>query len=83
VKSQLVLGVALDAAGRGRPAARVLRTVVSGADRMGLIPLLPPACSVLAGILEVHAPAVAERERVRARTAQRISQDAAEGPTIG
>jgi hypothetical protein len=73
-KSALVLGVALDAAGCTRPAARVLRAAAEGAIRLDLFPLLPPTCTVLAGILQVHAPAAAERERVRARTAQSISE---------
>ena len=49
VKSTLVLGVALDAAGRTRVAVRVLRTASRGATRLGLTPLLPPTHRVLAG----------------------------------
>ena len=75
VKSTLVLGVALDAAGRTRAAARVLRTASHGATRLGLTPLLPPIHTVLAGALQDHAPKRAARERLRADTAQSIRQD--------
>jgi hypothetical protein len=83
VKSRLVLGVALDAAGRSRPAARVLRTAAAGADTLDLIPLVDPARTVLAGILQVHAPETAERERRKARSAHRLIEDAAIGPRCG
>jgi hypothetical protein len=83
VKSQLVLGVALDAAGHTRSAARVLRSAVSGATRLGLIPLLPPAHVVLASILDDRAPAVAARERQRARTAESSREDPAESLSFG
>lgn len=82
-KSRLVLGVALDTAGRSRPAARVLRTAAAGADALDLIPLLDPTRTVLAAILQVHAPHAAERERRRARTAQSIIEVAAIGPSSG
>jgi len=75
VKSTLVLGVALDAAGRTRAAARVLRTASLGATRLGLTPLLPPIHTVLAGALQDHAPKRAARERLRADAAQSIRQD--------
>jgi ATP/maltotriose-dependent transcriptional regulator MalT len=78
VKSTLVLGVALDAAGRTRAAARVLRTASRGASRLGLIPLLTPIHAVLAGILQDRAPLVAARERLRADAAQSIREDPAE-----
>ncbi len=83
VKSELVLGVALDAAGRTRPAVRVLRTAVREAGRMGLMPLLVPAHSVLADILRDRAPEVAARERRRAHTAQSLREDPARGQSIG
>ncbi|HEY6747096.1 MAG TPA: hypothetical protein VI357_15430 [Mycobacteriales bacterium] len=83
VKSRLVLGVALDAAGRSRPAARVLRTAAAGADSLDLIPLVDPARTVLATILQVHAPRTAERERRKARSAQSIIEVAASGPSCG
>jgi hypothetical protein len=83
VKSRLVLGVALDAAGRTRPAARVLRTAAAGADRLGLIPLVDPCRTVLATILQVRAPEAAERERKRARSAQSIIEVPASGRSSG
>lgn len=72
VKSRLVLGVALDAAGRFRPAARVLRTAAAGADALDLIPLVDPTRTVLAAILQVHAPRAAERERRKAGSTRSI-----------
>lgn len=83
VKSRLVLGVALETAGRSRPAARVLRTAAAGADTLDLIPLVVPIRTVLATILQVHGPRTAERERRRARSAQSIIEDAANGPSYG
>lgn len=83
VKSALVLGVALDAAGRTHAATRVLRSASHGATRLGLTPLLPPIHAVLAGALQDHAPRQAARERLRARTAQSIKEDPAEGWRIG
>ena len=83
VKSTLVLGVALDAAGRTRVAVRVLRTASRGATRLGLTPLLPPTCSVLAGALQDHAPHLAARERLRADAAQSIREDPAESRSFG
>jgi hypothetical protein len=83
VKSQLVLGVALDAAGRTRPATRVLRAAARGSVQLGLTPLLRPTHQVLAGILHAHAPTIAERERLRARTAERISEDPAGSGNLG
>jgi hypothetical protein len=83
VKSELVLGVALDAVGRSRSAARVLRTAVRGATRLGLTPLLLPAHSVLADILHERAPGVAARERRHAHTAQSIREDPATGRSLG
>ena len=83
VKSTLVLGVALDAAGRPRAAARVLRTASRGATRLGLIPLLPPIHAVLAGTLQDRAPLVAARERRRADTAQSVREDPAESQSFG
>jgi ATP/maltotriose-dependent transcriptional regulator MalT len=70
VKSQLVLGVALDAAGRSRAAARLLRKAAAGADRLDLIPLVIPARIVLSEILQVRAPETARSERQRVRSAQ-------------
>jgi hypothetical protein len=83
VKSWLVLGVALDAAGRCRPAARVLRRAAAGAARLDLIPLVDPARTVLSGIMRTHAPGVAERERQQARSAQSIMEDPATGRSCG
>jgi hypothetical protein len=83
VKSRLVLGVALDTAGRSRPAARVLRTAAVGADALDLIPLVVPIRTVLATILQVHGPEGAERERRKARSAQSIIEEAATGPSCG
>jgi len=83
VKSRLVLGVALYAAGRSRPAARLLRKAAAGADRLGLIPLVSPARTVLAEILQVHAPDTAERERQRGRSAQSIIQKPATEGSYG
>lgn len=83
VKSRLVLGVALETAGRSRPAARVLRTAAAGADTLDLIPLVVPTRTVLATILQVHGPRGAERERRKARSAQSIIEDAAIGPSYG
>ncbi|HST65124.1 MAG TPA: hypothetical protein VLM05_08035, partial [Mycobacteriales bacterium] len=83
VKSRLVLGVALDAAGRSRPAARLLRSAATGADTLDLIPLVGPIRAVLATILQVHAPAAAERERRKARSAQSIIEVAATGARSG
>jgi hypothetical protein len=83
VKSELVLGVALAAAGRPRSAARVLRTAVRGATRLGLVPLLVPAHLVLADIVRDRAPGVAARERRYAHTAQSIREDPATGQSIG
>ena len=83
VKSTLVLGVALDAAGRTRVAVRVLRTASRGATRLGLTPLLPPTHSVLAVALQDHAPHLAERERLRARAAQSIREVPAESRSLG
>jgi hypothetical protein len=82
VKSTLVLGVALDAAGRTRAAARVLRTASSGATQLGLTPLLSPIHSVLAGTLRDRAPLVAARERRRADAAQSIREDSAESQSF-
>jgi hypothetical protein len=83
VKSRLVLGVELEAAGRSRPAARVLRTAAAGADTLDLIPLVVPTRSVLAAILQVHGPDGAERERRKARTAKSIIEVAAIGASCG
>jgi hypothetical protein len=83
VKSRLVLGVALEAAGRSRPAARVLRTAAAGADTLDLIPLVVPTRAMLATILQVHGPAAAERERRKARSAKSVIEESATGLTTG
>jgi hypothetical protein len=83
VKSTLVVGVALEAAGHTRAAVRVLRTASRGATRLGLVPLLAPTQSVLAGALRDRAPLVAARERRRADAAERITEDAAERADFG
>jgi hypothetical protein len=79
VKSQLVLGAALEAAGRTRAAARVLRAAAAGADRLDLLPLVWPARTVLAGVLGPRAPATAARERQQANSAQSIIEGSADG----
>ena len=81
VKSQLVLGAALEAAGRARPAARILRTAAAGADRLGLLTLGWPARALLARTLDPRAPAAAARERQRADAIQSIIEDDADGCT--
>jgi hypothetical protein len=78
VKSQLVLGAALDAAGRARPAARILRAAAAGADRLDLPPLGWPARELLARIVEPRAPVTAARERQRADSAQSIIEYSAD-----
>jgi hypothetical protein len=79
VKSQLVLGAALEAAGCTRAATRVLRAAAAGADRLDLLPLVWPAHMLLARILVPRAPATAARERQHADSAQSIIQDDADG----
>jgi hypothetical protein len=81
VKSQLVLGAALEAAGRTRPAARVLRAAAAGADRLGLPPLAWPARTLLARISAPRAPGVAARERQQADSAQSIIEEGADSAT--
>ena len=83
VKSQLVLGVALETAGRSRPAVRVLRAAAAGAGALDLIPLVVPTRTVRAEILQVRGPRTAERERRKARSAQSIIEEAANGPSYG
>jgi len=78
VKSQLVLGAALEAAGRARPAARILRAAAAGADRLDLPPLGWPARELLARIVEPRAPVTAARERQRADSAQSIIEYSAD-----
>lgn len=72
VKSQLVLGVALLAAERRRPAARLLRAAAGGADQLGLSPLLTVSATLLGEILQVRAPRTAAREWQRSDSARRI-----------
>ncbi|MFL6127829.1 MAG: MerR family transcriptional regulator [Mycobacteriales bacterium] len=79
VKSELVLGAALEAAGRARAAARVLRAAAAGADRLDLPPLGWPARTLLARIIDPRAPATAARERRQADSARSIIEDDAEG----
>jgi hypothetical protein len=79
VKSQLVLGAALEAAGRTRTATRVLRAAAAGADRLDLLPLAWPARTLLARILGTRAPGTAARERQQADSAQSIIRDSADG----
>ena len=79
VKSQLVLGAALEAAGRTRTATRVLRAAAAGADRLDLLPLAWPARTLLARMLETRAPGTAARERRQADSAQSIIRDSADG----
>lgn len=83
VKSRLVLGASLDAAGRLRPAARVLRGTALDAARLDLIPLVGVACTLRAQVLQVRAPHTAARERHKADSAQRIIQDPADSPMTG
>lgn len=79
VKSQLVLGVALEAAGRARPAARLLRAAAAAADRLDLLPLVWPARTLLARIIAPRAPGTAARERQHADSAQSIIEYSADG----
>ena len=81
VKSRLVLGASLDAAGRLRPAARVLRGTAAEATSMDLFPLVTVAYALRAGILAERAPQTVRRERLRADSAQRIIEYAATGRT--
>lgn len=81
VKSALFLGAALDAAGRPRPAARLLRAAAADADRLGLPPLVWPARTLRARILADRAPHTAARERQQARSAQSLIEDPAGGRT--
>jgi hypothetical protein len=78
VKSQLVLGAALESAGRTRPAARVLRAAADGADRLDLLPLVWPTRTLLAQVLGPRAPATAARERQQADSAQSITEGGAD-----
>ena len=79
MKSQLVLGAALEAAGRTRGATRVLRAAAAGADRLDLLPLVWPARTLLARIVGPRAPETAARERQRADSARSITEDSADG----
>lgn len=79
VKSQLVLGAALEAAGRTRTAVRVLRAAAAGADRLGLLPLAWPARTLLARIIGPRAPGIAAGERRQADSAQSIIEEGADG----
>ena len=83
VKSRLVLGVSLEAAGRPRPAARVLRATASAGASLDLFPLVTVASTLLSSILEVRAPRTARCERRRADSAQRMLEDPATGRTTG
>jgi hypothetical protein len=78
VKSQLVLGAALESAGRTRPAARVLRAAADGVDRLDLLPLVWPTRTLLAQVLGPRAPATAARERQQADSAQSIIEGGAD-----
>ena len=78
VKSQLILGAALESAGRTRAAVRILRAAAAGADRLDLIPLVPPARTLLARIIGARASAAGARERQQADSAQSIIEDAAD-----
>jgi hypothetical protein len=79
VKSGLVLGASLDAAGHRRAAVRVLGGVAAQADRLGLIPLVWPARTIRARVLAPRAPVLAARERQQARSAESIIEAAADG----
>jgi len=81
VKSQLVLGAALEACGQSRRAARVLRGAAAGADRLGLPTLVWPARTLLARVLADRAPASAGRERQRALSARRRTDSPPRGGT--
>ena len=83
VKSRLVLGASLDAAGQRRSAARVLRATASAGAALELFPLVAVASTLRAGILEIRAPQTAHRERRRASSAQRMLEDPATGRTTG
>ena len=79
VKSDLVLGASLYAAGRPRAAASVLRVAAAGAARLDLLPLVVVIRTLRAEILQVRAPLTAARERRRADSAQRSIEPPAEG----
>jgi hypothetical protein len=79
VKSALVLGASLDAAGRLRPAARVLGTAGRDGAALDLNPLVAVACTLRADIVRTRAPGTAARERNKADSAQRIIEDPADG----
>jgi hypothetical protein len=81
VKSQLVLGAALEACGQSRRAARVLRGAAAGADRLGLPTIVWPARTLLARVLADRAPATAGRERQRALSARRRTDSPPRGGT--
>jgi hypothetical protein len=81
VKSRLVVGAALEAAGHPRRAARVLRRAAAGADRLDLPTLAWPARTLLARVLDDRAPAAAARERQRARSARGSTDTAADRRT--
>jgi hypothetical protein len=78
VKSQLILGAALDAAGRTRPALRILRAAAAGADRLDLPTLGWPARTLTARILGPRAPGTAARERRWADSARSLIEDGAD-----
>jgi hypothetical protein len=79
VKSDLILGAALEAAGRRRAAARVLGGVAARADRSGLVPLVWPARTLRSRIIADRAPTTAARERQRATCAESIIELPSEG----
>lgn len=81
VKSELVLGAALEAAGRFPAAARVLRGAAARAERLDLLPLVWPARTLRATILSPRAPAVAARERRRAASAIGSIESSSDGRT--
>lgn len=81
VKSDLMLGAALDAAGHRRAAARVLGGAAARAGRSGLVPLVRPARTIRARILADRRPAAAARERQRARSAESIIEPPSDSPT--
>ncbi len=79
VKSQLILGAALEAGGRTRAATRILRAAAAGADRLDLLPLAWPARALLARTLAQRAPQAAARERRRADSRQSIIEEGSDG----
>jgi hypothetical protein len=78
IRSDLVLGAALDAAGHRRAAVRVLGAVAARAERSGLIPLVPPARTIRAVILSPRSRTLGAREQQRVAWAESIIETPAD-----